>query len=101
MQPDLQGLESQLEATKLVQTKPDGPKSQIEGPELETKFQEEDGGTHSKAKELVLARYVRRQYAPNQIIRDKLDGTMVRRKLKGTCLLAGFEPRSVKDALEN
>ena len=26
---------------------------------------------------------------------------MKRSKLKGTCLLANFEPRSVKDALEN
>ena len=26
---------------------------------------------------------------------------MMRNKLKGTCLLAEFEPRSVKDALEN
>ena len=26
---------------------------------------------------------------------------MTKRKLKGTCLLAEFEPRSVKDALEN
>ena len=26
---------------------------------------------------------------------------MTRRKLKGTCLLAEFEPRNVKDALEN
>ena len=26
---------------------------------------------------------------------------MTRRKLKGTCLLAKFEPRSVKDVLEN
>ena len=26
---------------------------------------------------------------------------MTRSKLKGTCLLAEFEPRSVKDALEN
>ena len=26
---------------------------------------------------------------------------MIRRKLKGTCLLSDYEPRSVKDALEN
>ena len=26
---------------------------------------------------------------------------MTRRKLKGTCLITNFEPRSVKDALEN
>ena len=29
------------------------------------------------------------------------NATMTRSKLKGTCLLAKFEPRSVKDALEN
>ena len=32
---------------------------------------------------------------------DKSDGTMTRSKLKGACLLAKFEPRNVKDALEN
>ena len=48
-----------------------------------------------------MAKYVRRHHAPDQIIRDKSDGTMTRSKLKGTCLLAKFEPRSVKDALEN
>ena len=37
----------------------------------------------------------------DQIIGDKSKGTMIRSKLNGTCLLAEFEPRSVKDALEN
>ena len=49
----------------------------------------------------MLARYVRRHHALDQIIGDKSDGTMIRSKLKGTCLLAEFEPRNVKDALEN
>ena len=49
----------------------------------------------------MLARYVRRHHAPDQIIGDKSDGTMTRRKLKGTCLPAKFEPRNVKDDLEN
>ena len=49
----------------------------------------------------MLARRVRRHHVPNQIIGDKSDWPMIRRKLKGTCWLAEFEPRSVKDALEN
>ena len=49
----------------------------------------------------MLARYVRRHHAHEQIIRDKLEGTMTRNKLKGTCLLTKFEPRNVKDALDN
>ena len=48
-----------------------------------------------------MSKYVRRHHTPDQIIGDKLDGTVTRKKLKGTCLLAEFEPRSVKDALEN
>ena len=48
-----------------------------------------------------MAKYVRRHHAPDQIIGDKLEGTMTRSKLQGTCLLADFEPRSVKDAFEN
>ena len=49
----------------------------------------------------MLARYVRRHHAPDQIIGDKSDGIMTKNKLKGTCLLTEFEPRSVKDALVN
>ena len=48
-----------------------------------------------------MAKYVKRHHAPDQIIGDKSEGTMTRSKLKGTCLLADFEPRNVKDALEN
>ena len=48
-----------------------------------------------------MAKYVRRHHTPNQIIGDKLEGTMTRSKLKGTCLLAEFELRSVKDAFKN
>ena len=55
----------------------------------------------SLSKELVLARYVRRHHAPDQIIGEKSHGTMTRSKLKGTCLLVEFEPRNVKDALDN
>ena len=62
---------------------------------------EEISETNSKSKEAILARYVRRHYAPDQIIGDKLDGTMTRNKLKGTCLLAEFQPRNIKDSLDN
>ena len=54
----------------------------------------------SKAKEPILEKYVRRHHAPNQIIGDKSEGTMTR-KLKGTCLLSDFEPRNVRNALDN
>ena len=36
-----------------------------------------------------------------RLLEKKLDGTLTRRKLKGTCLLVEFEPRNVKDGLEN
>ena len=49
----------------------------------------------------MLERYVRSLYAPDRIIRDKSDGIMTRSKLKGTCLLAEFEPRNIKYALDN
>ena len=47
----------------------------------------------------MLARYVRRHRAPDQIIRDNSDGIMKTNKLKGTCFLIEIEPRSVKYAL--
>ena len=49
----------------------------------------------------MLARYVRRHHTPKKIIGDKAKGTMTRNKLKGTCILAEFEPKNVKDALKN
>ena len=48
-----------------------------------------------------MAKYVRRHHTLDQIIGDKLKGTMTRSKLKGTCLLTDFELRNIKDALEN
>ena len=93
--------ESHSEATKLISTKFEGPESQTEQPRSQVKIQEEDNAIHSKGKEPILARYVRRHHTPDQIIRDKSKGTMTRSKLKGTCLHVEFEPRSVKDALEN
>ena len=68
-------------------------------PELDTEVHDENNGTHTKSKEPGLAKYVKRHHALDQIIRDKFDGTMTRRKLKGTCLLTKFEPRNIKDAL--
>ena len=84
--------------TEQVQTESN---SQTMEPEPEIEMHEEIYETHSKSKEPMLAKYVRRHHAPNQFIGDKSDRTMTRSKLKGTCLLAKFEPRNVKDALEN
>ena len=70
-------------------------------PKLDTKVHDEISVTHSKSKEPVLARYVRRHHALDQIIKDKSDGTMTRIFLKGTCFLIEFEPRNVKDDLDN
>ena len=70
-------------------------------PELEVEIQNENSGIQSKGKEPILAKYVRRHHTPDQIIGDKSEGTMTRRKLKGTCLLAKFELKNIKDALDN
>ena len=67
------------------------------GPELH----DENSVTHTKSKEPVLAKYVRKHHAPDQIIGNKSDGTMTRRKLKGTCLLAEFKLRNIKYALDD
>ena len=100
LQPESQseGPQSQSKATELPQEKikSDGPESQTMGPELD-----EINETHSKSKEPVLARYIKRHHALDQIIGDKSNGKMTRRKLKGICLLAEFEPRNIKGALDN
>ena len=62
-------------------------------PELDTKV--------SKSNEPMLEKYIKRHHALDQIIRDKSEGTMTRRKLKGTCLLADFKPRNVENALND
>ena len=87
-----------LEATELPQDQ-----TESNGPESQTMVLKHDeiSETHSKSKEPVLARYFKRHHAPDQIIGDKSDGTMIISKLKDTCLLAKFEPRNVKDALKN
>ena len=48
-----------------------------------------------------MVNYVTRHHTPDPIIADKLEGIMIRSKLKVRCLLAQFEFRSIKDALEN
>ena len=78
----------------------EGPKPQTNHPKSQVEIQEEDNEIHSKGKEPVLAKYVKRHHTPDQIIVDKSKGALTRSKLKDTCLLADFEPRSVKDALE-
>ena len=90
--------ESQFEDVKQVQTECD---TQIEEPKPKIEVHEEISETHSKSKEPVLAKYVRGHHTLDHIIGDKFDGTMTRSKLKDTCLIAEFEPRNVKDALEN
>ena len=79
--------------------KPMLTKSKKPKPEIE--IQTKDNRIQSKGKQLVLAKYVRRHHALDQIIDDKSEGTMKISKLKGTCFLADLEPRILKDALEN
>ena len=83
---------TEFEESGLVSTEPDQPE-----PEIEV----QDDDNHSRSKEPVLAKYVRRHHSADQIIGEKSNGTMTRNNLKGTCLLADFEPRSIKDALGN
>ena len=64
-------------------------------------MQNDNNEIHSRGKEPVLAKYVRRHHSADQIIGDKSERTLTRSKLKTTCLLADFEPRNIKDALEN
>ena len=94
VQTESQGPEPQPKATKSIATEP-----KLLEPEVEA--QEYNNVIHSKGKEPMLAKYVKRHHTPDQIIGDKSEGTMTRSKLKGTRLLADFEPRNVKDALEN
>ena len=85
---------TESESTELVSIEPKQPEHEIEA-------QPDVNETHSRGKEPVLAKYIRRHHAPDQIIGDKSEGTLTRSKLKNTCLLVDFEPRSIKDALEN
>lgn len=66
----------------------------------ETPSRDENDDDHST--EPVLEKYVRRNHSPRRIIGDKNGRFMTRSKLKdNTCLISEFEPRIVKDALEN
>ena len=87
-------MSTESESTEPASTKPEQPEHEIEE-------QTDINETHSRGKEPVLAKYVRRHHGPDQIIGDKSEGTMTRSKLQGTCLLADFEPRNIKDALAN
>ena len=69
--------------------------------EPEVEVQENDNEIHSRGKEPILEKYVRRHHSLDHIIGDKREGTMIRNKLNGTCLLADFEPKNIKDALES
>ena len=51
-------------------------------PEPKVEIQNEDSGIQSKGKEPILAKYVRRHHELDQIIEDKLEGTMTRSKKK-------------------
>ena len=53
-------------------------------------------------REPTLAKYVRRHHAPDQVIGDKDSGVMKRKILRSdTCLLCEFDPKLMKDALNN
>ena len=54
-----------------MHTKSEGPELMIEELEPEAEIQNEDNAIHSKGKETVLAKYVRRHHTPDQIIGDK------------------------------
>ena len=69
--------------------------------ELEHEEHVETSESSCQSKILVLARYVKRHHAPEQIIGDKSDGTITRNKSKGTSFLTELKPRSIKDALDN
>ena len=50
----------------------------------------------------MLAKYVRRHHRVDKIIGDRSSGVMIRNKLKNpTCLPCAFEPKIVKDTLDN
>jgi hypothetical protein len=85
---------TESEGIELISTKPEQPEAEVE-------VQEDNNAIRSKGNETVLAKYVRRHHVSDQIIGDKYEGTMKRSKLKGTCFLIDYEPRSVKDALGN
>lgn len=61
----------------------------------------DDNQNNSRWKEPVLAKYVRRNHDPNNIIGYKFDGVSTQRKIKGTCLLSSIEPKTVKEVVDD
>ena len=64
------------DATKKVLTESEEPEQ--EQPEPEIEVQRDNNEIHSKGKEPVLAKYVRRHHSVDQIIGDKSEGTLTR-----------------------
>ena len=60
-----------------------------------------DESLESKRKEPILSKYVRRHHAPKKIIGDQIDSVVTWNKLKATCFLSEFEPRTTKDSLNH
>ena len=60
-----------------------------------------DSNLESRSKILALARYVRRHHGLDKISRAQTRFTITRNKLKGTFFLTEFEPRTIKDVLNN
>lgn len=78
------------------------PKPQIEQPKKYIEPQPSEYNSQDHIEEHVLAKYVRRNHSPKKIIRYKSVGFMKRSKLKDiTFFITAFEPRIVKDALDN
>ena len=72
-----------------------------EDDEPDTNHDEEvNNQNKSTKKEPVLAKYVRKNHNPENIIGSKSDGVKTRNKLKGTCLLLAIEPKIVNEAME-
>lgn len=89
----------QVENVKLGEPKPK-PKQERDN-ELETIFHNEPI-EEQRRKPPMLAKYVRRHHKPKQIIGDVESSVLTRKKLRNeTCLLCEFEPKLVKDALDN
>lgn len=64
---------------------------------LQDEIEEEE-----RRNEPALARYVRRHHALDQIIRNKDSQIMIGKWLRSdACVLCEFEPKLVKDALDN
>ena len=95
VQTELHVLKLHSDTTEQVSTESEGPEpvaTELEQQEPKVEVQEDNNEIHSKGKEPILSKYVRRHHSTDQIIGEKYEGTMTRSKLKSTCLLADFEP---------